>query len=49
MGSSPTPGASRIAPELTCAAMTMVDLPKAVMRSESDCPMVDAGEGIVRE
>ena len=26
--------------------MTMVDLPKAVMRSESDCPMVDAGEGI---
>src|SRR5215212_2279560 len=26
--------------------MTMVDLPKAVMRSESDCPMVKAGEGV---
>jgi quercetin dioxygenase-like cupin family protein len=24
----------------------MVDLPKAVMRSESDCPMVAAGEGV---
>jgi 2,4'-dihydroxyacetophenone dioxygenase len=26
--------------------MTMVDLPKAVMRSEADCPMVNAGEGV---
>ncbi|HYF46225.1 MAG TPA: 2,4'-dihydroxyacetophenone dioxygenase family protein [Acidimicrobiales bacterium] len=26
--------------------MTMIDLPKAIMRSESDCPMVDAGEGV---
>jgi 2,4'-dihydroxyacetophenone dioxygenase len=26
--------------------MTMVDLPRAVMRSESDCPMVDAGDGV---
>jgi quercetin dioxygenase-like cupin family protein len=24
----------------------MVDLPKAVMRSEADCPMVNAGEGV---
>ncbi len=26
--------------------MTIVDLPKAVMRSEADCPMVNAGEGV---
>ena len=26
--------------------MTIIDLPKAVMRSEADCPMVDAGEGV---
>ncbi len=25
--------------------MTVVDLPRAVMRSEAECPMVDAGEG----
>src|SRR5262245_46508084 len=27
-------------------AMTVIDLPKAVMREEADCPMVDAGEGV---
>jgi quercetin dioxygenase-like cupin family protein len=26
--------------------MTIIDLPKAVMRSTDDCPMVDAGEGV---